>query len=111
MRYPHLALLLLIIPAFGEDQGRLVSACSEGPCKWIAQYVSRPKVIASEQAVLREALNGFELVQPVQVRGDDAAALVSQRAGEFQVVFLKRVEGKWTISKVVDPVASRGVSK
>ena len=99
------------------EKGRLVSACADPSwqgnrehCALVTRYIQpgmtleklRAESTTPEQIAVEAALGERKTVQPVQLSGDQAVALVAGKSVEFDVVFLHRDENRWQIVRVVE---------
>ena len=60
-----------------------------------------------DQADVEAALGDVNLAQPVQIRGEEASALISGTATEFKVVYARKSAHGWRIVKIIDVPASQ----
>ncbi len=97
-----------------SDTGRLVSTCTEGQadsgCRWVVRYertAAARKMKTTDQVDVEAALGNVTLIQPVQIRGDEASALVAGSGADIQVVYAKKSVHGWQIMKIMDVPASQ----
>lgn len=97
-----------------SETGRLAPTCAEGQtkesCRWIVRYerTSAARMAKTQdQADVEAALGGVNLAQPVQIRGEEASALISGTATEFKVVYARKGADGWRIVKIIDVPASQ----
>jgi hypothetical protein len=86
--------------------GRLVSSCSDREagryCQWVVRFERATQAKTKDQIAIEAALGDLRLVQPVQVAGDEAQALVAGSSTDFKVVYARKGVDGWTIVKTVD---------
>jgi hypothetical protein len=97
-----------------EDAGRLVSTCADSQadrsCRWVVRYersTAERRTKTKDQADVEAALGNVNLIQPVQIRGDEASALIAGNGADFQVVYAKKSVQGWQIVKIMDAPTSQ----
>jgi hypothetical protein len=97
-----------------SDTGRLVSTCTDGQpdssCHWVVRYertTAARKTKTKDQVDVEAALGNVNLIQPVQIRGDEASALIAGSGADFQVVYAKKSANGWQVMKIIHVPTSR----
>jgi hypothetical protein len=107
---PVLVVVMTLATVQAETQttnsGRLVSSCSDRQagryCRWVVRFERTTQAKTTDQIAIETALGDLRLVQPIQVAGDEAQALVAGSTTDFKIVYARKSVDGWKIVRTVD---------